>query len=148
MSAEGTAPASPPRRSRRRPGENRERLIEAGIAEFARLGYRGASTVVIAERAEVPQPHVYASFRTKRELFLACVDRIARESLDAAASDETRALVSAFLLQSVASRHDAEVGEEVFDRLLSPLLDGLGPAELSDRIGRAAIARMGFRPSG
>lgn len=63
------------RRRRRRPGENRERLIDAGLLEFGRLGYHGAATGAIAARAGVPQPHVYASFRTKRELFLACIDR-------------------------------------------------------------------------
>jgi len=62
------------RRPRRRPGENRERLVEAGLIEFGLFGYHGASTAAIAARADVPQPHVYASFETKRELFLACLD--------------------------------------------------------------------------
>lgn len=62
-------------RSRRRPGENRERLLEAGLIEFGLFGYSGASTAGIAARAEVPQPHVYANFASKRELFLACVVR-------------------------------------------------------------------------
>lgn len=63
------------RRPRRKPGENRERLLEAGLIEFGLFGYHGASTSAIAARAGVPQPHVYASFATKRELFLACCVR-------------------------------------------------------------------------
>lgn len=62
------------RRPRRRPGENRDRLLKAGLIEFGLHGFYGASTSAIALRAEVPQPHVYASFTTKRELFLACLD--------------------------------------------------------------------------
>lgn len=64
------------RRARRRPGENRARLLEAGLVEFGLFGYHGTSTAAIAARAEVPQPHVYTSFRTKQELFLACWERV------------------------------------------------------------------------
>lgn len=57
------------RRARRRPGENRERLIEAGLIEFGLFGFHGAATASIAARAGVPQPHVYANFSNKHELF-------------------------------------------------------------------------------
>lgn len=57
-------------RARRKPGENRGHLLKAGLVEFGLFGYHGASTATIAARAGVPQPHVYASFRTKQELFL------------------------------------------------------------------------------
>ncbi|UOR03046.1 TetR/AcrR family transcriptional regulator [Leucobacter allii] len=66
-------------RPRRKPGENRQRLVEAGLVEFGLFGYHGASTAGIAARADVPQPHVYASFATKHELFLACVAAAAEE---------------------------------------------------------------------
>lgn len=58
------------RRARRRPGENRERLIEAGLIEFGLFGFHGASTAAIAARAGVPQPHVYSNFINKQALFL------------------------------------------------------------------------------
>ncbi|MFC6233624.1 TetR/AcrR family transcriptional regulator [Leucobacter soli] len=79
------------RRPRRRPGENRERLLQAGIVEFGTRGYRGASTVAIAASAGVPQPHVYASFRTKRELFLACVERALTPLIRANSGDPDQA---------------------------------------------------------
>lgn len=63
------------RRPRRRPGENRERLLAAGISEFGLKGYNGASTADIAALADVPQPHVYANFSTKQALFLACAEQ-------------------------------------------------------------------------
>ncbi|WP_416446743.1 TetR/AcrR family transcriptional regulator [Leucobacter sp. HNU] len=77
--------SSAPVRSRRPPGENRERLIEAGLIEFGLFGYHGASTAGIAARAEVPQPHVYASFPSKRALFLAVVRRVAERLAEPAA---------------------------------------------------------------
>lgn len=66
---------SRPRRRRRKPGENRERLLAAGLIEFGARGLRGTATSHIAERADVPQPHIYSSFSTKQELFLACLSR-------------------------------------------------------------------------
>lgn len=68
------------RRQRRRQGENRERLITAGIAEFGSFGYFGASTNAIAKRAEVSQPHVYSNFNTKLELFQACAERVIKQT--------------------------------------------------------------------
>lgn len=63
------------KRRRRKPGENRERLLEAGTREFGTHGYHGASTSAIGALAGVPQPHLYANFRTKKDLFLACASR-------------------------------------------------------------------------
>ena len=65
-----------PRRARRRTGENRERLILAGILCFGRTGFSGTSTGEIAATADVPQPHVYANFSTKHALFLECLSLV------------------------------------------------------------------------
>lgn len=64
------------KRPRRKPGENRAHLLLAGIREFGLRGYHGTSTASIARGAGVPQPHVYSSFRTKQELYLACLERV------------------------------------------------------------------------
>ena len=55
--------------------ERREALIEAASFEFARGGLHGASTDDIARRAGISQPYLFRLFRTKKELFLAVVDR-------------------------------------------------------------------------
>jgi len=73
-------------RARRKPGENRERLILAGIRQFALYGYHGTSTSAIGAAADVPQPHIYANFSTKHALFVACVERVCH-LLQSAASD-------------------------------------------------------------
>jgi AcrR family transcriptional regulator len=55
--------------------ERREALVEAASLEFARSGLHGASTDDIARRAGISQPYLFRLFRTKKELFLAVVDR-------------------------------------------------------------------------
>jgi AcrR family transcriptional regulator len=55
--------------------ERREELLEVAIAEFGVTGYHGTSTEVIAERAGISQPYIFRLYGTKKDLFLACVDR-------------------------------------------------------------------------
>jgi AcrR family transcriptional regulator len=53
----------------------REEIIEAAMAEFALHGLHGTSTEAIAERAGISQPYLFRLFGTKKELFLAAVER-------------------------------------------------------------------------
>lgn len=55
--------------------ERREELVEAAIAEFARGGLAGTSTEAIARRAGISHAYLFRLLGTKRELFLAAVDR-------------------------------------------------------------------------
>ncbi|HEX4436788.1 MAG TPA: TetR/AcrR family transcriptional regulator [Solirubrobacteraceae bacterium] len=55
--------------------ERREELIEAAVAEFARGGLYGTPVGQIARRVGVAQPYVFSLFPTKRDLFLAAVER-------------------------------------------------------------------------
>lgn len=122
------------RRPRRRPGENRERLIEAGITVFGAQGYHGSSTGSVAALAEVPQPHVYANFHTKRDLFMECFARVAHElSETPAASTVSQAKapragrrtaatahidgLALFLLQAIVVARDPELGDELLSAL-------------------------------
>lgn len=50
----------------------RVEVIDAALVEFGRYGYAGTSTSMIAERAGIRQPYIYALFENKRDLFLAC----------------------------------------------------------------------------
>jgi AcrR family transcriptional regulator len=53
--------------------ERREEILAVAIAHFALGGYHGTSTEVIAREAGISQPYLFRLFRTKRELFLACM---------------------------------------------------------------------------
>ncbi|MBS1890320.1 MAG: TetR/AcrR family transcriptional regulator [Actinobacteria bacterium] len=55
--------------------ERRDALIEASVHHFAHGGLQGTKVSAIAADVGVAQPYVFSLFPTKRELFLAAVDR-------------------------------------------------------------------------
>ena len=63
-------------RAPRRNREDRlEELVDAALLEFARNGLNGTSTQAIADRAGISQPYVFRFFATKKQLFMAAVER-------------------------------------------------------------------------
>ena len=85
-----------PARTRLTAGERREQVLAAAIAEFARTGYHGTATDGIARRAGISHPYLFRLYRTKKELFLACLERCFdrtqatfREAADALEPGET-----------------------------------------------------------
>jgi AcrR family transcriptional regulator len=67
--------ASEPVRRRVPAAERREELIAAAVHEFARGGLHGTPVERIARRVGVAQPYVFSLFPSKRDLFLAALDR-------------------------------------------------------------------------
>jgi AcrR family transcriptional regulator len=55
--------------------ERREALVAAAVHEFAHGGLHGTSVAAIARRVGVAQPYVFTLFESKRELFLAALER-------------------------------------------------------------------------
>jgi AcrR family transcriptional regulator len=55
--------------------ERRNALIEAAIEEFAHGGLHGTPVERIARRVGVAQPYVFSLFPSKRDLFIAAVER-------------------------------------------------------------------------
>lgn len=108
-------------RPRRKPGVNRELLIKAGLIEFGLFGYSGASTLGIAVRANVPQPHLYSSFKNKQELFLVCLQQAAAESLQAS----PKPVISRFVFQAVAALGDGGLAPTI-GPVLTTLRDTMG----------------------
>jgi AcrR family transcriptional regulator len=78
-----TASAAPISRSSRATGaghrlsadERRADVVEAAVRAFASSGLHGTSTEEIARLAGVSQPYLFRLFGTKRDLFIAAVDR-------------------------------------------------------------------------
>jgi AcrR family transcriptional regulator len=60
--------------------ERREQVLEVAMEVFAEHGLSGASTDDIARRAGISQPYLFRLFRTKKELFIAAVERCLRET--------------------------------------------------------------------
>lgn len=138
------------RRARRRPGENRSRLLEAGLIEFGLFGFSAASTSAIAARAEISQPHFYASFTTKQDLFLACFASVLDELSDRAEGEPReireprvpRETLLRFLVQSVASSHDPGMREPLTTGLRD-LRDAWGAPQFAALLGEGAAALIG-----
>jgi AcrR family transcriptional regulator len=55
--------------------ERRESVLAVAIAEFARTGLHGTSTEKIAAGAGISHPYLFRLYRTKKALFLACLER-------------------------------------------------------------------------
>jgi AcrR family transcriptional regulator len=62
--------------------ERREEILAAAREEFAAGGLAGASTEDIARRAGISQPYVFRLFGTKKDLFVAVVNRCFRQTLE------------------------------------------------------------------
>jgi AcrR family transcriptional regulator len=61
--------------TRRSAEDRREEIVEIALRHFAEGGYHGTSTEAIAREGGISQPYLFRLFKTKRELFLACVER-------------------------------------------------------------------------
>jgi AcrR family transcriptional regulator len=85
MATTSTSQAST-RRQRVPSSERRDALIDAAVHEFAHGGLHGTPVDKIARRVGVAQPYVFSLFGSKRELFLAAVER----GFDAVAETFTR----------------------------------------------------------
>lgn len=62
--------------------ERREAIIEAAREEFACRGLHGASADEIARKAGISQPYLFRLFGTKKELYLATVERCFARTLE------------------------------------------------------------------
>jgi AcrR family transcriptional regulator len=74
MATSSDTPAKPARQ-RVPASERRDALIDAAVHEFAQTGFHGTPVDRIARRVGVAQPYVFSLFGSKRELFLAAVER-------------------------------------------------------------------------
>ena len=70
------SPSGPSTATRRSAAERREDIIAEATRHFARSGYTAASTDAIARDAGISQPYLFRLFGTKKELFLACHERV------------------------------------------------------------------------
>src|SRR3954447_24994271 len=61
--------------------ERRDEILDAALIEFAERGLHGTSTERIAKRAGISQPYIFRLFGTKKELFIASVERCMEQML-------------------------------------------------------------------
>jgi len=70
----------------------REQLLAVGLEVFARQGFHGTSMNDVADAAGVTKPVLYQHFASKRELYLALLEEVGRELLEAIAKATAVAL--------------------------------------------------------
>ncbi len=101
-------------RTRKSAEQRREEILAVAIRHFAVGGFHGTSTDGIAREAGISQPYLFRLFRTKRELFLACIDRadvqllaVFRRAADGAPAPEERlhAMGKAYVDELLPDRH-------------------------------------------
>jgi AcrR family transcriptional regulator len=88
--------------------ERRQAIVEAAISVFASASYGGATTAEIARCAGVSEPVLYRHFRSKRDLYFACVETVwheLRTAWEAAIADsEPRERLQAMSRAALARR--------------------------------------------
>ncbi|MCA9294077.1 MAG: TetR/AcrR family transcriptional regulator [Phycisphaerales bacterium] len=60
----------------------REQLLDTAVSLFAERGFGGATTAELAKAAGVTEPIIYRHFRSKKDLFIAVIQRAGRLTLD------------------------------------------------------------------
>jgi AcrR family transcriptional regulator len=108
MATPATTPKAP--RQRVPAAQRRDALIEAAVHEFAQGGFHGTPVDRIARRVGVAQPYVFSLFASKRDLFLAAVERgfelVAETFSEAAASfDPAAAPAGSDVLSAMGSAY-------------------------------------------
>jgi AcrR family transcriptional regulator len=62
--------------------ERRDEILEAALSEFAAHGLDGGSIDAVAKAVGISQPYVYRLFGTKKQLFIATIERCMRGTLE------------------------------------------------------------------
>lgn len=63
--------------------QRREQLLDTAVALFAKHGFAGATTAELAKAAGVTEPIIYRHFKSKKDLFIAVIERTSDETLSA-----------------------------------------------------------------
>ena len=127
--------------------ERREALIDAAVHEFARGGLHGTPVDRIARRVGVAQPYVFSLFGSKRDLFLAAVERgfelVAETFTKAAAEFDPAAAPPDLGLRQAMGQAYVEMLASDRDYLMLQLqaYAACGDEEIRDRV-RALYARL------
>jgi AcrR family transcriptional regulator len=62
--------------------DRRRQLLESAAHCFAKHGYRGTTTAMIAAEAGISEPIIYRHFKNKQTLFIALIEKVADEVFD------------------------------------------------------------------
>ena len=138
---------TPTTRQRVPAAERRDALIEAAVHEFAHGGLHGTPVDRIARRVGVAQPYVFSLFGSKRDLFVAAVERgfnLVAETFTRAAErfDPAIAEPDVDVLKAMGKAYVELLGSDRdYLMLQHQAYAACDDAEIRDRV-RAAYARL------
>ena len=105
------------RGNRRAKEETREQLLAAAEELFAQKGYRGASVRDLAAAAGVTTGAFYSNFASKREIYIAIINRIT-DTIQAIVDEIAREVISI-----MKKRGELRMDYEILSRSMRRLLD-------------------------
>lgn len=106
----------------------REQLLDTAAQLFARSGYARATTSELAKAAGVTEPIIYRHFESKRDLFVALIQRTAKQTLayweaDLAGAKDPSERLRRLIGDNPMVRDDGKIGYRVFLQAITEVED-------------------------
>ena len=119
--------------------QRREQLLDIAAQLFATRGYAGATTAQIAKEAGVTEPIIYRHFKSKRDLFVALIERTGKQTLDQWEADLSKSENPAIRLARLLGENpmvsgDGRVGYRVMLQSVSEIDDELIHQAVTDHM--------------
>jgi len=121
--------------------ERREQLLDVAARLFSSRGYAGATTAQIAREAGITEPIIYRHFKSKRDLFVALIERTGRQTLkqwekDLAGVDDPGARLAKIINENPMVSESGRAGYRVLLQSISEVDDELIHKAVSDHMTR------------
>lgn len=119
--------------------QRREQLLDVAAELFATKGYAGATTAQIAKEAGVTEPIIYRHFKSKRDLFVALIERTGKQTLEQWESDLSKSENPAIRLARLLAENpmvsaEGRVGYRVMLQSVSDIDDELIHSAVSEHM--------------
>lgn len=129
--------------------ENERLILEAAESVFAELGFKGATTGAIAERAGLPKANVHYYFPGKQDLYREVMARVLERWLDAADSlddsDDPEEALGRYIAAKMELSRTRPLGSRIFAseimRGAPAIVDHLETTLKNWLVSRSAIVR-------
>lgn len=120
--------------------QRREQLLDVAQTLFAQHGYAGATTSQIARTAGVTEPIIYRHFKSKRDLFVALIERTGQRTLDLWKRDLSDEVDPAERLGRILADNpmvslEGRAGYKVLLQAISEIDDPMIAAAVSEHMG-------------
>ena len=121
--------------------KRREQLLDVAAELFSVRGYAGATTSQIAKEAGITEPIIYRHFKSKRDLFVALIERTGRQTLeqweqDLAGVDDPGARLAKIINENPMVSQGGRKGYRVLLQSISEVEDPLIHKAVSDHMTR------------